>query len=364
MILVAVGVVAARRLAEAEAVNDAAKMADLLADTVVQPALTDGLLTGDAAAFAAMDDVVEHVLGASIVRVKIWDPHGPDRLLRRAGADRPALPARRGRAGGLRQHPPTRADISDLRRRRTASSAAAASCWRSTGRCGRRPAAPLLFETYFRYDDVTERSAQLWRGFAGVTLSSLLLLLVLMMPVLWRLLDRLSRAQAQREALLQRALDASDRGAPADRRRAARRGRPGSGRDVVHGRRGGRAGQRRRARPRWPTTCAAPAATVRTSIGGLRSLLVDIYPASLASAGLAAALDDLAASCGRGGSTVTLDVPPRTSGWTRPASGWSSGWRRSACATSRATRGPPRSPACSARRRHVRARDRRRRGRL
>ena len=37
-----VGVFASRRLAEAEAVNDAAKTADLLADAVAQPALTEG----------------------------------------------------------------------------------------------------------------------------------------------------------------------------------------------------------------------------------------------------------------------------------------------------------------------------------
>jgi signal transduction histidine kinase len=54
------------------------------------------------------------------------------------------------------------------------------------------------------------------------------------------------------------------------------------------------------------------AGTVRTSIGGLRSLLVDIYPASLAAAGLAAALDDLAASVRSRGMTVTVDVQPQT----------------------------------------------------
>src|ERR1700712_1130034 len=42
-----VGVVAARRLAEAEAVNDAAKTADLIAESLVQPVVTDGLPTGD-----------------------------------------------------------------------------------------------------------------------------------------------------------------------------------------------------------------------------------------------------------------------------------------------------------------------------
>ena len=72
-----VGVVAARRLAEAEAVNDAVKTADLLAEAVVQPVLTDGLLTGDAAALADVGRVVrDQVLSSSILRVKIWNPQG------------------------------------------------------------------------------------------------------------------------------------------------------------------------------------------------------------------------------------------------------------------------------------------------
>jgi two-component system NarL family sensor kinase len=72
-----VGVTASRRLAEAEAVNDAAKTANLLADALVQPAVSEGLLTSDPSAVAAMDQVVrERVLNASIVRVKIWDPTG------------------------------------------------------------------------------------------------------------------------------------------------------------------------------------------------------------------------------------------------------------------------------------------------
>jgi two-component system NarL family sensor kinase len=306
-----VGVVAARRLAEAEAVNDAAKTADLLADSVVQPALADGLLTGDAAAFASMDSAIrEHVLGHSIVRVKIWDSNG-----RIVYSDEPALVGQTFPLGdeelAVFSNPVTRADISDLTAPENRFEQgnlklleAYRPVWTPTG-------SELLFETYFKYDDVTERSAQLWRGFAGVTLSSILLLVVLMMPILWRLLDRLNRSQAQREALLQRALDASTE----ERRRIAGALHDGVVQDLAAtsftvagaAERAASLGQ-----PALANDLRSAAGTVRTSIGGLRSLLVDIYPASLAAAGLAAALDDLAASVRSRGMAVTVDVQTQT----------------------------------------------------
>ena len=153
--------------------------------------------------------------------------------------------------------------------------------------------------------------SQLWRGFAGVTLSSILLLVVLMMPVLWRLLDRLKRSQVQREDLLQRALDASTE----ERRRIAGALHDGVVQDLAAtsftvagaAERAASVGQ-----PALANDLRGAAGTVRTSIGGLRSLLVDIYPASLAAAGLAAALDDLAASVRSRGITVNVDISSQT----------------------------------------------------
>jgi signal transduction histidine kinase len=53
---------------------------------------------------------------------------------------------------------------------------------------------------------------------------------------------------------------------------------------------------------------ASVAATVRDSVAGLRSLLVDIYPPSLRSAGLASALHDLASGASGHGAAVTAEV--------------------------------------------------------
>ncbi len=77
----AVGVVTARRAAEREAVNDALSITDILAESVLQPALEDALLDPDPAvsgpAVARMDDVVrQRLLSPTLVRVKLWSEDG------------------------------------------------------------------------------------------------------------------------------------------------------------------------------------------------------------------------------------------------------------------------------------------------
>ena len=309
-VLVAValaGVVASRRLAEAEAVNDAAKTANLMADAVAQPALTEGLLSSTPAAVAAMDQVVRaHVLGSSIVRVKIWDPTG--RILYSDAAD---LIGERFPLGAEEQdvltNPQTRADVSDLtapenrlERGRGKLLEVYRPIWTPAGK-------PVLFETYAPYDEVTARTGQLWRGFAGVTLTSLLLLVVLLMPILWRLLNRLKRSQAQREALLQRAVEASTE----ERRRIAGALHDGVVQDLA-ATSFAVAGAAERAmslgQPGLADEVRSAADTVRASIGGLRSLLLDIYPPSLATAGLEAALTDLVSTLRARGTAVLLEI--------------------------------------------------------
>jgi signal transduction histidine kinase len=312
VVIVAVGVVgafASQRLAERQSVNDAARTTDLLGEVVVQPALDDGLLTGTPAALAKIDAAVRaHVLGPSIVRVKIW------------GADGRVLYSDESRAIGLTfplgddEHelltsPSILAQVTDLQRPENRFEQQMGKLlevyrpvWTPSGQ-------PLLFETYAPYSAVTDRSTQLWRGFAGVTLTSLLLLVLLMLPILWRLLDRLKRAQGQREALLEHAVEASD----SERRRIAATLHDGVVQElaatsfVV-------AGEAAKAESVGEHDLAArlraAAATVRHSIGGLRSLLVDIYPPSLATAGLPAALEDLVDGVRSRGTEITLDVEP------------------------------------------------------
>ena len=177
LILVAVsGSVAAQRMAAKESVYDAARSTGVLADAVVQPALRDDLASGDPAAFAAMDRVVrDHVLGPAIIRVKIWTPDG-----RIVYSDEPRLIGRRYPLGAEERdvftHPATRGEVSDLSRPENTFERGKGKLlevyrpvWTPSGD-------PLLMEVYAPYDGVTARASQLWRAFAGITVSSLLAL--------------------------------------------------------------------------------------------------------------------------------------------------------------------------------------------
>jgi two-component system NarL family sensor kinase len=310
LVVVAVsGSLAAQRLAAKESVYDAARGAGVLADAVVQPALRDDLATGDRAAFAAMDQAVrDHVLGSTIIRVKIWTPDG-----RIVYSDEPRLVGRAYPLGAEERevftHPATRGEVSDLSRPENAFERGKGKLlevyrpvWTPSGD-------PLLMEVYAPYEDVTSRAGRLWRAFAGITLSSLVALVALMLPLIWRMLSRLRDAQEQRAHLLERAVQASND----ERRRIAGTLHDGVIQDlagasyVVSG-----AAARSEAvrEPGLATDLRGAADIVRRGISGMRTLLVDIYPPSLETSGLLAALEDRVASLGARDIDVLMDLDP------------------------------------------------------
>ncbi|KRD45298.1 hypothetical protein ASE38_15140 [Cellulomonas sp. Root930] len=308
LVLVALlGLTASRRIAEQESVNDAARRTDLVADAVVQPVLLDGLATGDAAAVAALDTAVrDGVLGDGIIRVKVWDRTGrivysdDERLVGRT------FPLDDDELAVL-ETPATEAEVSDLDKPENVYERGQGKLLEVYRPVWTPDGTPLLFETYSRYDVVTDRSTALWRGFAGITVTSLLLLVVLMLPVLWTLLDRLRRGQRQREVLLLRAVEASDQ----ERRRIAATLHDGVVQELAASSfalagAAERAG--RSTAPELAEPLRSASEAVRASIKGLRSLLVDIYPPSLQTAGLAAALTDLVGGLAARGTLVRLEL--------------------------------------------------------
>ena len=310
------GLIVSQHIAQEQAVHDVAELTDDLAVSVVQPALTDAMATDPAQARAALDPLVRHWLGGvgEMVRVKIWTTDGTVLYSDESRLIGQTFPLDNDSRAAF-WPPRTEADITDLSRPENRYE-------RGQGRLLEvyRPVwtpdgTPLLFETYFRYNTVSQRSGELWRGFAGVMLSSLLALLLLLGAGGWLLVARARRAAARNEELMRRALDASD----AERRRIAATLHDGVVQQLVAASfvAAGQAG--RAAGPAGDPDLAADldnvAATVRDGVAGLRSLLVDIYPPSLHTAGLASALRDLADAASRAGGqvpTISADVDDRT----------------------------------------------------
>jgi two-component system, NarL family, sensor kinase len=318
---VAVGsILLARVLAEQQAVDDAVDTSQLLGESVIGPNLEDDLLLpeDDPDAIKAqqkLDSVVdnfrdteENPTGTGIVRVKIWTPGG-----RIVYSDEHRLIGKNYSLGAEEQEAladhQIKADISDLGEpensfeRKFGPKLLEVYGPVETKSSGKT----LLFETYRRYDAVTERATLLWHGFGGVTVSSLLFFTVLLLPIVWRLLGRLQRSQKQREELLERAVDASIE----ERRRIAGTLHDGVVQELAATSftvAGAAARARTQGDPRMSEDLHGVAGTLRSSIGGLRSLLVDIFPANLHTGGLADSLADLAAPLRSRGIDVTLDL--------------------------------------------------------
>jgi two-component system NarL family sensor kinase len=303
--VVLVGGWASRREAEAESVAAAADRTELLADAVVEPALTDGVAVGDPDSLRALDDVVRRlVIGDDVFRVKVWDREG-----RIVYSDEPRLVGREFELDDEEleafESAGTGAEVTDLDEPENVYERDRGQLLEVYHSVRTPDGTALLFETYAPYDRVAERRTDIWRGFAAITLGSLVVLLLVLVPLVWQLLRRLERHQEHRERLLQQALSASD----TERRRIAGALHDGPVQELA-GASFVVSGAAQRARDDGDLALArsldSVGAAVRTGMGGLRSLLVELYPAALDAPGLAGALRDLAT--GLDGRDVEVDL--------------------------------------------------------
>jgi signal transduction histidine kinase len=259
-----------------------------------------------------LDPIVHHgILSTSLVRVKLWTLQG--KVLY---SDEPNLIGLTfpldGEARASLLSKRTDASISDLQRPENRYERGQGRMlevyrpmWTPNGQ-------PLLLETYFRYQVVTERSHNLWRGFAGIMLSSLVAVFALMLPLVWALLHRTRRAQQQREAMMQRALAASQD----ERKRIAGTLHDGVVQQLAaasftvsaEAARASVTGDQESA-----SRLGSASAAVRSGMAGLRSLLVDIYPPSLTDGGLTVALNDMAGTMAGRDVDINVHVQDSTS---------------------------------------------------
>ena len=296
-----------RDTANREATHDAASLTQLAGIGIVAPALSGAVIRNEPAALARLDQIVRsRVMFGPVVRVKIWDASGrivysdEPRLI----GERYALPAEaleRLKTGG------TSSEISNLSRPENRFE-------RTDGKLlevyegivaptGQR----LLFEAYQRYSAISSQSKRLWSAFLPALIGAMVLLELLQMPLAISLARRLKRGALEREQLMRRAIDASSR----ERRRIARDLHDGpvqglAGVSYSLAAAGGRIGSLDSAAGKLVDTAGVD---TRRAITQLRSLLVELYPPTLSSEGLRAAVSDLAAPLSARNIKVEIDVP-------------------------------------------------------
>jgi two-component system, NarL family, sensor kinase len=303
ILLGAAGVYLLQHVGRDEAIRNARQNTELAARGVVEPALTTGLLTGDPLAVKRLDRVIRRgVLGDRIVRVKIWDASG-----KIVYSDEHRLIGSRYASGAeeLREVNGTQADVSDLTQPENRFERRFDKLLEVYLRINGPNRAPLLFETYQRYSSVAASGRNLWLAFAPAILGTLALLWLVQLPLAWRGARQLREHQAQRERLLQRAIESSE----LERRRIARDLHDGAVQDLAGVSYNLTAAAREVESVHAKTILREAADGTRRTIRELRSLLVDIYPPDLHRTGLGPALRDLVAPLGARGIETSVDVP-------------------------------------------------------
>ena len=295
---------AARR----EALADARVSTELLAHSVAAPNIPKGMADGDPGAIDRFKRRVGfpllHPQAAPVKRIKIWSSDGtivysdqPNLIGKRFKLDPEQLDVLNSGA--------TEGSVSDLRRRENKFETEEDGLLEVYTRIDSPEGKPLLFEAYYPIKNVQVRASQVLTPFRRISTLGLAAILLLGVPMIWVLTQRLTRASRARERLMERAIDSSE----AERRRIARDLHDGVVQELA-GTAFALSGAARE--PSVSTELRSDlvraSEALRRSLRQLRSLLVEIHPPGLNASGLGAALEDLTAQAASSGVTPSVTV--------------------------------------------------------
>jgi signal transduction histidine kinase len=312
-VVAVVGYVELRRVTLQDATTNTERAVDL-DGRIVATALTNGLLKRDPDAIAKVDDVViTRVLPdpvvkntPKVVRVKIWAEDGTVLY-----SDIPQLIGKRYKLGDeehqILREGGAEAELSDLSKPENRYERQYGKLLEAHTPIRTPNKTRVLFEIYQPFKAVNTSAGALRLPLLLLLLGGLALLLVSQVPLAWSMGRRLQRGHRDRELLLRNAIEASDQ----ERRRIASDLHDGVVQDVAGvafglaplaeeaGRRGDERAQ---------GVLRGAMATLRQGVRDLRTLLVEIHPPSLESAGLEAALSDLLSPLQASGIATELHV--------------------------------------------------------
>jgi signal transduction histidine kinase len=298
-----------KKAATDEAIADARRMTQILGQSVAEPEISQALVDSDnpaqSAAIDRFDSITRHrLLVGDVLRVKIWNAEGTI-----VYSDETQLIGKTFDLGeeerDILEHGGTDAEVSDLSKPENIDERPFGRLLEVYSQIWTPRGQPLLFEAYYSYDVVSQRSSDIQASFRPITVAGLLIFTLLIVPLVWILARRLDKAAAERERLLTAAVEAS----AVERRRIARDLHDGVVQDLAGLSFAASAAARDLTdRPDLAARMESLGIGVRSSLRALRSLLVEIYPPELRTEGLAAALDDLVAPASAAGIDVELSV--------------------------------------------------------
>jgi two-component system, NarL family, sensor kinase len=317
-VIVVGGYFALRNVAADEARGDTRDRVRAEGRLVEAAGLDDGILNGDRAAIRRLDDLaLGQIIGGSIVRVKLWSKSG--RILY---SDEPALigatyglgadELRLFRSGGAE------AELSDLNKPENRFERGQGKLLEAYTTIRTPNGTQVMFEIYQRLSAVKASARRLLGAFAPPLVAGLLVLLLFQLPLAWSLARRLQRGHRERERLLAGAVDASAQ----ERRRIAADLHDGVVQDlagVAFGLAPLADEAARKGEDAQAGALRSAADTLRHGVRDLRTLLVEIHPPNLATAGLRVALSDLLSPLQADGIVTRLDVDEAATGGTTDA---------------------------------------------
>ena len=295
-----------RRTSTDASIRDAQEKNRVMVAAVVQPALTNNAVVSASSFVDTFDaEVRARLLPAGATRVKLWDAEGrivysdERRLIGEqfelGAAERDVL-----RSGG------SHAGVSDLKGAENRFERQGRSLLEVYRRVRTPDGTPLLFETYFDYSAVAAARDTMWRHYASTVFGMLAALAVLQVGLAGSLSRRMRANHGEREELFLRAMRASE----SERERIARDLHDGIVQDLagVSFMIAGALDQiGPNVDPSARTGLREASAATRRGIRQLRTLLVDLYPLNLRSAGLESALSDLLARAQSEGLATSLE---------------------------------------------------------
>jgi signal transduction histidine kinase len=306
-VIVVGGFFALRSITINEAERNTRDQVQVEGKLVERAGLTDGILRGKKAALRKLDDLVQgEVLSNSVIRVKVWSRDGTILY-----SDQPQLIGKRYQLAPdekeLFAKGGAEAELSDLSRPENRFERQERKLLEAHTPIRTPDGHQVLFETYQRFSSVSANGARLLKALAPPLLGGLLVLLLFQMPLAWRLAGRLQRGHREREALLASAIEASTE----ERRRIASDLHDGVVQDlagVAFGLAPLAEDADRRGADGDARVLHNSIAHLRQGVRDLRTLLVEIHPPRLESAGLAPALSDLLSPLEAAGIATELHV--------------------------------------------------------